>query len=88
MKRNNAFSFFFPATMSSSIGIIKRKRKDEVQSQLPPERDMSRLSIKERAKNRDETIPSVIATDLSDFINDLNYGLKTRIVLPLKDFNG
>lgn len=44
------------------------KRKEELQSQLPPDSDIIRLRMNDRAKNREEIRPDIIAKDLRDFI--------------------
>lgn len=65
---SKGFSRFCPATISSSRGSMRIKRSEELHNQLPPDSDIIRLRIKERAKNKEETRPNVMAVDLLVFM--------------------
>jgi len=47
-------------TIRRRKGSIKRKRRDELHSQLPPDCSMERFRTKVTAKNSDANIPSDI----------------------------
>lgn len=48
-------------TMMNKKGNIKKYRREELQSQLPPDISIDRLSIKVTAKNKDARTPRTIS---------------------------
>lgn len=68
ISENNSFKFLRKATMINKNGIIQKKRKAELQIQLPPSTDITRFSTKVTAKNNADNNPNNSAEDLLDFI--------------------